>query len=97
VQDLTDLQNMKYNKFEKNESELDINKAIWQIVNINKISVKQRENWINVVISPDTPKLVKTDSERVIQILQNLLLRAIQLSVKKGSIDIKCGVQVKQR
>ena len=88
---------MKYNKFEKNESELDINKAIWQIVNINMISVKQHENWINVVISPDTPKLVKTDSERVIQILQNLLLRAIQLSVKKGSIDIKCGVQVKQR
>lgn len=92
MQDLTDLQNMKYNKFEKNESELDINKAIWQIVNINMISVKQRENWINVLISPDTPKLVKADSERVIQILQNLLLRAIQLSVKKGSIDIKCGV-----
>ena len=44
---------------------------------INEISMKQRDNWVSVDINPETPKLVTIDSERVIQILQNLLLRAI--------------------
>jgi len=74
---LTDLQNMKYNKFEKNEKYLDVTKAIWEIVSINEPSVKQCENWIDVAIKDETPKLVKTDSERVVQILQNLLLKSI--------------------
>ena len=39
VQDLTDLQAIKYNKFSKNESNLDITKAIWEIVHINEVSV----------------------------------------------------------
>ena len=87
---------MKYNKFEKNESYLDVTKAIWEIVSINEPSVKQCENWIDVAIKDETPKLVKTDSERVVQILQNLLLKSIQLSIKKGQIEIKCEVKSSQ-
>jgi len=71
---------MKYNQFKRNETLLDIKKAIWEIVGINEVSYKQKENWINVTVAADTPPVVYTDSERVIQILQNLLVRALLLS-----------------
>ena len=66
IQDLSDLQKMKYNNFVKNETMLDIKKAIWEIVGINEVSYKQKENWINVEVASDTPPVVYTDSERVI-------------------------------
>ena len=44
------------------------------------------------MVKPGTPKYVKTDSKRICQILQNLLLKATHLSQKKVSIEIKCEV-----
>ena len=69
VQDLSDLQKIKYNKFQSKSSQFDVKKAIWDTVNINEVFVKTKMSWFNVEIMPNTPAMIEVDSDRVIQIL----------------------------
>ena len=93
VQDMTDLQKLKYDNFEVHNTTLKIDEAISNVVNINTVQAKQKNTTFQVEISPNTPPFVGTDSERVIQILQNVSVKAISLSKSHKVIMISCNAE----
>lgn len=86
VQDLTDLQKLKYETFELQKTEFCTNNVLEEIVNINKIQAEQSEVTFNIEIDETTPAKVIVDSERVIQILHNMIAKALELSANRTII-----------
>ena len=79
---------MKYDTFEKQETSFCAKDVLEEIVNINKIQADQSQVTFKTEIDDLTPAKLVMDSERVIQILHNMIGRALELSAHRRVITI---------
>lgn len=88
--DLLDMAKMQASKIECDEEVVSVKELLESALNATVWLAKEKEIEI-VSQAPDKELLVKTDSDRVVQILVNLLSNAIKFS--PGGVTIELGVE----
>lgn len=86
------MQKLKYDTFEKHESPFDTRDAIKECVEINTIQAAQSKNIFKIRVDDSVPETVIVDKERVTQIFQNILQKALQVTDRGKTITIKASV-----
>ncbi|MBQ3834920.1 MAG: sensor histidine kinase [Elusimicrobia bacterium] len=88
INNILDLAKMKANKLEIKIAPAEIEPIIQEIVALYQPMVLQQEKTIGYEISGEIPEL-EIDSERIKQVITNLVSNAVKFTKKGGSIKIK--------
>ncbi|CDW86801.1 -like sensor kinase protein [Stylonychia lemnae] len=87
VNDLLDFQQIKNGKFRKNEMPCNIKDTINEAIEIIKLAIEEKGLTLNFHIENNIPEELVTDSQRINQILLNLLQNALKFT-HKGEINL---------
>lgn len=87
INDLLDLSKIEASKLKLEESEFSLRQVIEQLVTLFSSTLKNKNLELVILINPNVPFLVKSDSVRVYQILTNLVSNAIKFT-EQGTIKV---------
>ncbi|MEZ7891449.1 MAG: PAS domain S-box protein [Candidatus Wallbacteria bacterium] len=88
INDILDLSAIEENKFKINPSYFDLINLIETTIEIMKVKIIEKKLSFKNIIDPKIPAIVKSDSERLRQILINLISNAIKFTYN-GGITVK--------
>jgi signal transduction histidine kinase len=88
INDILDMSKIEENKFELSYTEFNFTGMIQKIVNIFEFSLTEKKQNLVVEIAPDIPQQIKTDEQRLTQVLTNLISNSIKFSHEGGIITL---------
>lgn len=89
INDVLDFTKLESRKVEFRMEESDINKTIEEVVATQKSLAGGKGLYLETDLSPDIEK-IEFDSDRIIQVLTNLINNAIKFT-EKGGVTVKSG------
>lgn len=92
IDDILDYSRSRFHTFTLNISEVDIRSLIAKVTEVFELNSEIRGVGIKTEIDKDVPKMIRTDSNRVRQILFNLLSNAMKFTYN-GHITIKISTK----
>jgi signal transduction histidine kinase/CheY-like chemotaxis protein len=95
INDILDFNKIEAGKLEIEFTEFNIVKQLTDIVAANKNAANEKQNAIVLYADADIPSLLKSDSLRIGQVLNNLISNAIKFT-KNGRIEIKLTLKEKK-
>lgn len=95
LNDILDLSKMGSNEFHLDESEFSVWDLCSHIVQLSQFLKDDKDIEIKLNISPQTPKYLLGDQNRIRQILTNLLGNAIKFT-NEGSVELRLSVLERQ-
>lgn len=87
INNVLDLSKLESNKFEIEKIPFNLNRTLNEVVKLMKVKAHEKEVFLNLNISPNVPEEVVGDSNRISQILLNLIGNAIKFT-DKGSVTV---------
>ena len=87
INNVLDLSKLESNKFEIEKIPFNLNKTLNEVVKLMKVKAQEKQIFLNLNISQNVPKEVVSDSNRISQILLNLIGNAIKFT-DKGSVTV---------
>lgn len=87
INDLLDLSKIEAGKLDLTSQPVDLNKLAKQVVEVLKYEANKKGLNFNLIISPELPKWILVDGQRLRQILFNLLSNALKFT-EKGSVAL---------
>ena len=87
INNVLDLSKLESNKFEIENIPFNLNRTLNEVVKLMKVKAEEKEIFLNLNISPNVPEEVVSDSNRISQILLNLIGNAIKFT-DKGSVIV---------
>lgn len=96
IQDLLDVSQMKAGKFKLQDRDFDLNPLLQDIFILFQVQAKAKQIDTSFEISPQVPKIINSDPNRLKQIIINLLSNAFKYT-QKGSIRLSCDLQITEK
>jgi len=88
INDILDMSKIEAGKFELSEEEFDFEKMLQMLVNVINFRVDEKHQKLTVHIEKDIPATLIGDSQRLAQIITNLLGNAVKFTPEHGSINL---------
>ena len=96
INDVLDMSKIESGKFTLFESEITLDTLIKNISAIADVTVLQKQQHFDVVIDQDLPSKLLVDSQRLTQVVTNLLSNAFKFSPLGGDITLKIKLDKRQ-
>ncbi len=91
INDILDISKIEANKFELSEGEFDFEQMLVNVVNVVSFRIEEKKQKILVSIDPAVPKLAFGDSQRLAQVIANILTNAVKFTPNEGKIKMQVG------
>ena len=86
INDILDMSKIESGKFELSPVSFDFEKMIMKISNVQAFRMDEKRQEFQTFISPDIPRFIISDEQRIAQIITNLLSNAIKFTPESGKI-----------
>ena len=88
INDILDMSKIEENKFELSYTEFELAAMIQGVVNIFEFRLEEKKQTLSVNMSPDLPKRIISDDQRLAQVITNLLSNAVKFTPEGGEITL---------
>jgi signal transduction histidine kinase/AmiR/NasT family two-component response regulator len=88
INDILDMSKIEENKFELSYTEFELSAMIQRVVNIFEFRLEEKKQTLTVNMSPDLPKKILSDDQRLAQVITNLLSNAVKFTPEGGNITL---------
>jgi signal transduction histidine kinase len=86
INDILDMSKIEEDKFELSYTEFELNTMIQRVINIFEFRFGEKKQIFSMNLTPDLPKRIITDDQRLAQVVTNLLSNAVKFTPEGGSI-----------
>jgi len=107
INDILDMSKIEAGKFELSPEEFNFEKMVQRVVNVVNFRVDEKQQKLTVNIDHAIPQTLIADSQRLAQVIINLLGNAVKFTPEHGSISLDtrflgeenglCGIEVSVR
>jgi Signal transduction histidine kinase len=87
INDVLDMSKIEADKFELNYKEFDFNLMLDHIDNIMNFPIAQKRQKYTLRIDENIPRIIKSDEQRLSQVITNLLSNATKFTPEEGEIS----------
>jgi len=88
INDILDMSKIEEDKFELSYTEFELPAMIHRVVNFFEFRLEEKKQKFTVNLDPDLPKKIKTDDQRLAQVITNLLSNAVKFTPEGGDITL---------
>ena len=88
INDVLDMSKIEAGKLELNNTTFLFQDMLNQVLSVIEIKIEEKEQTLTLNIDPDIPKVVIGDSQRLAQVIANLISNANKFTPKDGKIDL---------
>jgi CheY-like chemotaxis protein len=88
INDILDMSKIEEDKFELSCTEFEFSAMVQRIVNIFEFRLSEKEQQFTVKLSPDIPRKIITDEQRLTQVIANLISNANKFTPRGGNITL---------
>jgi signal transduction histidine kinase len=88
INDILDMSKIEEDKFELSCTEFNFSGMIQKVVNIFEFSLNEKKQNLVVEIDPYIPQRIKTDEQRLAQVITNLISNSIKFTPEGGVITL---------
>ncbi|WP_461250954.1 ATP-binding protein, partial [Treponema sp. R8-4-B8] len=88
INDILDMSKIEEDKFELSYTEFELSAMIRKVVNIFEFRLEEKKQKFTVNLDPALPKKIKTDDQRLTQVITNLLGNAVKFTPEGGDISL---------
>ncbi|MDR3186014.1 MAG: response regulator [Christensenellaceae bacterium] len=88
INDILDMSKIEANKFELSFTEFNFEKMIMHTTNVINFKIEEKKQTLFVSLDPNIPKVIKSDEQRLSQVITNLLSNAVKFTPEKGSVTL---------
>ncbi|MDR1183584.1 MAG: response regulator [Coriobacteriales bacterium] len=88
INDILDMSKIEAGKLELSVVEFDFGRMLQRVIDVNTFRVTDKQQDISVHIDENIPKVLLGDSQRLAQVVTNLLANAVKFTPEKGAIRI---------
>jgi len=92
INDILDMSKIEANMFTLSETEFELEKMLQSVVNVVNFRVDEKNQSFTVNIDRDLPKTLIGDSQRLAQVITNLLGNAVKFTPENGSIKLNVSL-----
>ncbi|WP_461256662.1 ATP-binding protein [Treponema sp. R80B11-R83G3] len=88
INDILDMSKIEEDKFELSYVEFELSAMIQRVVNIFEFRLEEKKQNFTVNLDPSLPKKIKTDDQRLAQVITNILGNAVKFTPEGGNITL---------
>jgi PAS domain S-box-containing protein len=88
INDILDMSKIEANKFDLSSSDFNFEKMLQRVTNVMNFKVDEMEQNLLVEISPDMPRRIISDEQRLAQVITNLLSNAVKFTPQGGTVSL---------
>jgi len=88
INDILDMSKIESGKFELSPTIFDIEKAVMKISNVHAFRMDEKHQEFSVHFSPDIPRFIVSDEQRITQVITNIFSNAIKFTPEYGEIRL---------
>ncbi|MDL2313896.1 response regulator [Desulfovibrio sp. OttesenSCG-928-C14] len=88
INDILDMSKIEASKFELSPVEFSFEKMLLRVLNVTNFRLEEKNQQLNVSISPEVPYAIVQDKQRLAQVIANLLSNAVKFTPEEGRISI---------
>jgi len=88
INDILDMSKIEEDKFELSYTEFELSAMIHRVVNIFEFRLEEKKQKFTVNLDPALPKKIKTDDQRLAQVITNLFGNAVKFTPDGGNITL---------
>jgi len=88
INDILDMSKIEAGKFELMSAEFNFEKMIKRVVNIINFRVNEKRQKFTVNFDPNIPEYIIGDSQRLAQVITNLLGNAVKFTPEEGTVNL---------
>ena len=92
INDILDISKIEADKFELDLAEFDFGRMISNVLNISKFRMDEKEQELTVSIDKAIPPVLIGDEQRLIQVINHLLINAAKFTPEKGLINFNAKI-----
>lgn len=92
INDILDMSKIEANKLELTMDAADLERILMNVTNVVAFRIDERRQVLSVNIDKSVPRNIVTDSQRLSQVLTNLLSNAYKFTPDHGSIQLNVGL-----
>ncbi len=93
INDILDISKIESGKFELSLTAFDTERMIGRIVNMQNFRIEEKKQSFAVELAQDFPKFIRSDEQRLSQVITNLLSNAIKFTPDGGRIALAAAVK----
>ena len=88
INDVLDMSKIEAGKLELDNTKFLFQDMLNQVLSVIEIKIEEKEQTLTLNIDPDIPKVMIADSQRLAQVIANLISNANKFTPKGGKIDL---------
>ena len=88
INDILDMSKIEANKFELSPEDFEFEKMLQQVVNVINFRIDEKHLKFLINIDNAIPKIINSDSQRLAQVITNLLGNAVKFTPENGSVRV---------
>ena len=92
INDILDISKIESGKFELSSATFDFESMITRVSDVQSFRVKEKEQELVVSLTPNIPRFIVSDEQRLTQVIVNLLSNAIKFTPERGKIKLSAEV-----
>ena len=89
INDILDVSKIESGKFELDMADFNFEETLIRVVNVSSFRVAEKNQKIAVYVDRDIPPFMYGDSQRLAQVITNLLGNAVKFTPEEGSINLQ--------
>ena len=93
INDILDMSKIEANKLEITNSSFSFKQMVSNVINVISFRVDEKHQNLYLDLDPNLPEILRSDEQRLAQVITNLLSNAVKFTPKNG--DIKFSVEIK--
>ncbi|GHV01794.1 hypothetical protein FACS1894211_12160 [Clostridia bacterium] len=93
INDILDMSKIEADKFELSFTEFNFEKMLMRLVDMMRFKLEEKSITFDVFCDPEIPYSVKSDEQRLAQVVMNLLSNAAKFTPSGGTINLKAVVK----
>ncbi len=95
INDILDMSKIEANKFELSFSEFDFEKMLMKVATVLAFRIEEKKQVFSVCVDDGIPTRIRSDEQRLAQVITNLLSNAAKFTPEKGAITL-CARQIRE-
>ena len=88
INDILDVSKIESGKFELDMADFNFEETLIRVVNVSSFRVDEKKQKLTVYVDRDIPPLVFGDSQRLAQVITNLLANAVKFTPDEGAVNL---------
>ena len=96
INDILDVSKIEAGKFELSFTRFNIHRMLQKIEDVNSVRFNEKHQIFSIIIDPAVPKIIKSDEQRLAQVITNLIGNAIKFTPERGAVKLKVNLSGKE-